>query len=174
MRQAGVTLFVFLFCAVTTVAEGEAKPVPPPPCSSDAYRAFDFWLGKWRVETPDGQLAGHNTVTSLEGGCLILEDWTSVQGGTGQSYNFYNPVSKTWRQVWVSQGGIIDYTGGLNEDGAMQLEGTIAYQSGTSAKFRGTWTPLEGGVVQQKLEQWDDEKEAWQNWFTGLYHPVKD
>ena len=115
-------LFVFLlFASFTQAAE--------PPCSNSEYRQWDFWLGSWRVESPDGVFQGNNNISAQEKGCLLLENWTGAQGGTGQSFNFYNSASNQWRQLWVSPGAIIDYSGGLTQDGSMRLEGHIAYPS---------------------------------------------
>ena len=108
------------------------------PCETADYQAFDFWLGEWQVRTPDGQPAGTNSITREEGLCLLVERWRSAQGGTGQSYNYYDPQGDKWRQVWVSQGAIIDISGGLTETGAMRLEGDIVYQAdgpGIAAAF---------------------------------------
>ncbi len=76
----------------------------PEPCGGEAFKQFDFWLGEWNVTTPDGTLAGENLITSEENGCLVLERWRSAGGGTGQSYNYFNPATEKWRQVWISQG----------------------------------------------------------------------
>ena len=84
------------------------QPAPPPPCQEDVYGDFDFWLGTWDVTTPAGQTAGVNVISELENGCLLLEEWTSAGGGTGQSYNFYDPGLKKWRQIWVSGGATSD------------------------------------------------------------------
>ena len=138
-------------------------------CENELYRQFHFWLGDWEVRTTDGVLAGTNSIRSAEGGCLVHENWQSANGGTGQSFNFYNPDTQIWRQVWVSPGTIIDYSGGLVE-GAMVLEGTITYhQNGQSFPFRGAWIPQENGEVKQKLEQWNPETKSWDDWFTGIY-----
>lgn len=151
----------------------QPAPSPPPPCTSEEFRAFDFWLGNWNVTTPQGQQAGHNTITSEAAGCLLIEHWQGVQGGSGQSYNFYDATTRQWRQLWVSPGVIIDYAGGL-VDGAMQLEGEISYQNtGAREKFRGRWIPLENGNVRQELSQWNREIQAWDDWFTGIYAPLE-
>ncbi len=140
------------------------------PCETTEYQAFDFWLGEWQVATPDGQQAGKNSITREEGMCLLVERWQSVQGGTGQSYNFYDPQSGQWRQVWVSQGIIIDISGGLTAEGAMRLEGDIVYHAdGRTAPFVGQWTPNADGTVTQAFTQWDAETETWKPWFTGIY-----
>lgn len=162
--------FIFAFCTASAVsAQSPAPTPPPPPCQEDVYRDFDFWLGDWEVTTPSGQVAGTNKITSQEYGCLIVEEWTNTGGVTGQSYNFYDPGTKQWRQVWVSGGATIDYAGGLNDQGEMVLEGTISNRNGTTAPFRGTWTPNEDGSVRQYFQQYNAETEEWDDWFTGIY-----
>jgi hypothetical protein len=151
----------------TLITQTQQTP-PPLPCQTEVYRAFDFWLGDWEV-TSNGQTAGRNVITSEENGCLILEKWTSASGNTGQSYNFYDPAMKKWRQVWVSGGATIDYSGGLNDAGEMVLEGEIAYRNGNTAPFRGTWTLQDDGTVKQYFQQYNAETEAWDDWFTGIY-----
>jgi len=156
------------------VSDAPASPqAPPPPCASAAYHQFDFWLGEWRVTAPNGQFAGHNSITREEAGCLLLETWTSANGTTGQSYNYYNPETGKWRQVWVSAGALIDYAGGLTETGSMKLVGTITYHAGAqTAPFTGEWTPNADGTVTQHFEQYNAETDDWATWFTGIYTPI--
>lgn len=167
MRRVGFLLvagFTAMGCAHAQDAE------TPPPCSGEAFHQFDFWIGDWDVSTPDGTFAGNNSITSEESGCLLVERWTSVNGGTGQSYNYYNPATEKWRQVWVSTGAMIDYEGGLTESGSMKLEGVITYvASAQAADFTGEWSLNEDGTVTQHFEQYDAEKDEWVTWFTGLY-----
>lgn len=171
--------FAFLACFGLTLgsyasAQDTGTASPAPPCSQEAYKQFDFWLGTWEVTTPDGAVAGINEITREEGGCLILETWTSATGGSGQSYNYYNPASDKWRQVWVSSGFIIDYEGGLTETGSMKLAGTITYTaSALEADFTGEWSLNEDGTVTQHFEQYDPEKEEWSAWFTGTYTKIE-
>ena len=170
-RRTGVlaaAACAFLTCAFAT-GGACAQTKATPPCQDEIYRAFDFWIGAWEVTTPDGKIAGDNLIESAEAGCLIVERWRSAGGGTGQSYNFYDPGLEQWRQVWVSPGATIDYAGGLNDAGEMVLEGTINYHAGTSAPFRGVWTPLEDGRVKQHFDQYDLQAEEWKPWFTGFY-----
>ena len=113
------------------------------------------------------ELAGRNQIVSLHGGCLLMENWTSVNGATGSSMNFYDPNLQQWRQIWVSGGTVIDIAGGL-EDTSMRLTGTITYLAeGTSLPFRGIWTPLVDGRVRQFFEE--QREGRWQVWFEGFY-----
>jgi hypothetical protein len=168
-HTAAILTASLAYAAPVLAQNQTAQTPPPPPCQEDVYRAFDFWLGTWDVTTPDGQTAGVNVISKQENGCLLLEEWASAGGSTGQSYNFYDPGLKKWRQVWVSGGATIDYAGGLNDDDAMVLEGDIHYRNGTKFPFRGTWTPNDDGSVTQYFQQYNPETEEWADWFTGIY-----
>ncbi len=155
------------------------------PCMYDEkYREFDFWLGEWEVYgtlDKSGPKAGHNSITRAEQGCLILENWQGAGGTTGMSMNYYDGIKGQWVQRWVSGGGtVIDYAGGLIEqDGknAMRLVGKIYYASDLQQPqirdFRGTWSSLDDGVVQQFFEESIDGGETWYPWFKGFYFPIK-
>ncbi|MEZ6002074.1 hypothetical protein [Hyphomonas sp.] len=154
--------------ASQTVATPPAPP--PPPCQDEIYHAFDFWLGNWDVYDPAGNLVGTNSITSAESGCLLIEHWTNTGGGTGQSYNFYDPGTGQWRQLWVSAGSIIDYSGGLTEEGVMRLEGEIHAQgTGAVAPFTGEWTPNDDGSVTQHFRQQSTDTGEWSDSFVGRY-----
>jgi len=141
------------------------------PCRyDDAFREFDFWLGDWDVHLPDGQYAGSNTISRDEAGCVLNENWVDARGGTGSSINYVDKRTGEWVQVWNSESGTqIAVRGGL-ETGGMRLEGEIHYvASGTTASFRGLWTPLDDGRVRQFFEQSSDGGETWTPWFEGYY-----
>lgn len=170
MRFQMVVLTAFLWAATSPVSTVRAQEqAPPAGCNTPEYRQFDFWLGRWEV-TVDGKQAGDNVISKEEGGCLIVERWADVAGGTGQSYNYYEPHSKSWRQVWVSDYMTIDYSGGFDDDGSMVLEGHVVYRhNGQRVPILGRWTPLEDGTVRQYVEQFDDTKGAMVPIFTGIY-----
>lgn len=167
------TAFIAAFASAAVLSvDTAASQTPPqtlPPCSADIFRQFDFWVGEWEVFTPDEQKAGENVITVEENGCLLVERWTSAQGGTGQSYNYVDLATNKWRQIWVSAGGTIDYSGGLNKAGAMALKGEIAYPGGTTAPFKGVWTLQDDGTVRQHFLQYNAETEEWDDWFIGIY-----
>ena len=144
------------------------------PCLyDDAFRAFDFWLGEWDVHVASGQYAGRNSIRSEESGCVITEHWVSASGSTGSSINYLDKRSGEWVQVWNAEGGSqIDIRGGMTDEG-MRLSGQIHYVgSGTTADFRGLWTPLEDGRVRQFFEQSNDGGATWQPWFEGFYSRI--
>ncbi|MEO1475470.1 MAG: hypothetical protein AAFS13_03735 [Pseudomonadota bacterium] len=150
------------------------EAVPPPPCSEPVYSDFDFWLGTWEVTNQDGVVQGQNTITKEEYGCLVLERWTSANGGTGQSYNYVDPLSGKWRQVWVSAFSNIDYEGGKTEAGGIRLEGEITQRDGSQYPFVGEWIPRDDGTVLQIFHQYNPETKSWDEWFAGIYTRLED
>ena len=168
-------LRTFLLAAILLLFGQAAaqQATPPPYCESgNGFTDFDFWVGEWDVYSNDDdrQLLGTNRITKHHGDCLLKEDWQGAGGSSGFSINYFNSVTGAWRQVWVSNGYSIDYTGGLNDSGAMVLEGTIFnYASEAKQKFRGTWTPRDDGTVVQRFDIYNAENDAWSVWFEGLY-----
>jgi hypothetical protein len=58
---------------------------------------------------------------------------------------------------------------GAIEQSAMVLLGNVYDFSGSSAKFRGTWTPDSDGSVRQFFEQYNEESKSGDAWFNGRY-----
>lgn len=169
MRIGGAVLLVSL----ATLA-GAAAQTPPKVCMDEpAFRQFDFWVGDWDVyNNANDVLVGRNRIESRENGCVLVEKWASSSGGTGMSMNYYDSLTGKWRQVWIASNYSIDIEGGLNQEGAMVLEGRLHnYRSRRSFEFRGTWTPNEDGTVRQFFEQMNRESREWQVWFDGRYEP---
>ena len=138
--------------------------------TTKGFQDFDFWVGEWNVFTTEGVKIGENSISKQEQGCLILEKWHDISGGTGQSYNYFNPETKKWRQVWVSSVMIIDYQGGLTKDGAMELVGEVLfYKNNQKAKLLGRWSKQSDGSVRQYFAKYDPKKEKWIPMFVGIY-----
>lgn len=141
------------------------------PCQQDeAFSEFDFWVGDWVVHGAAGGLAGTNSITKEERGCVLLEHWTNTAGGTGQSINYVDKISGEWVQVWNSEGGSqINIRGGITDEG-MLLVGTLhTVGNNSTIPFRALWTPLPDGRVRQFFEQSTDEGQTWTTWFEGFY-----
>jgi hypothetical protein len=160
--------------AAPTPGAAPAGPVPLQPAVCEGpgrRREFDFWLGSWEVRDAKGAVVGHNRIEAIHGGCAVLESWRSTSGTAGSSLNFFDPARSKWRQIWVDRSaGIVDLEGGLVGE-AMVLEGTTLQPDGSTARMRGTWTPLPGGEVRQVFEQ-ADAAGAWTVGFDGMYSRV--
>lgn len=141
------------------------------PCEhNEAFRAFDFWAGDWEVHGPDGAYAGSNSIRRAERGCVLIENWTSVSGGTGMSINYLDDITGEWVQIWNAEGGSqIHIRGGMTDEG-MRLVGTLhTVGDGRTLPFRGLWTQLDDGRVRQFFEQSTDGGATWTPWFEGFY-----
>lgn len=148
-----------------------AMSVQAYPCEhKEGFSDFDFWLGEWEVHVANGAKAGSNVIRKAERGCVLIENWTNVRGGTGMSVNYLDLTTNEWVQIWNAEGGSqINVRGGLTKDG-MRMEGHIHYVgNGTTAPFRALWTPLPDGRVRQFFEQSNDGGETWTPWFEGFY-----
>jgi hypothetical protein len=147
----------------------------PPTCEDSAlHRQFDFWIGRWNVYAANGAYGGSNTIEPGANGCVLHEHWTNANGGTGHSLNWVDAETSEWRQIWVGTRYQIDYSGGLDEEGAMVLEGVITYarpEGPVSFDFRGAWTPLEDGSMTQYFQQWNPQTESWADWGLLTYVP---
>jgi hypothetical protein len=142
----------------------------PPGCSGMEHRQFDFWLGDWTVTDSAGRATlGTNLVTQEEGGCLIHEHWHGSRGGTGQSFNFYDPSQRQWEQVWVASGGGVLRLLGHLEGTSMILEGDSASPTGVSMRNRVAWIPQTDGRVRQYWRTSTDGGKTWQVSFDGWY-----
>lgn len=159
-------MHVFLLAAVLLASQ--AQPSQPPSCSAPEHRQFDFWLGEWVVHGPKGGQAGTNRIEKVENGCAIQENWTAANGTTGRSLNVYEPVSKSWIQVW-SGGGMVLLLRGAYDGEKMVMEGESVGQSGGVVRDRITWSRLPGGKLRQLWEQSADGGKTWTVAFDGTY-----
>ena len=156
------------FKELTARADRQSRPCEFTP----EYRQFDFWIGDWDVKTQQGQTAGTNTIQRLENGCLILENWTGSQGGTGKSINFYNASTSKWRQTWVSStGGVTEYEGSY-KDGAMRYEGE-SIANGAKLMLRLTFFNASPDRVRQLAEQSADGGKTWTTTYDFMYFRTK-
>lgn len=139
------------------------------PCSDAPFREFDFWAGEWNVHDAEGRLAGVNTIAREENDCVLVERWRSASGGTGQSFNYYDPAAGKWKQLWIGLGLLLHMEGGPHE-GGMRLEGPLQYLGqGRTTLLRGTWSRLPDGRLRHFFEESADGGATWTTWFEGFY-----
>lgn len=160
----------FLAAAAILFAAGIAAAAEPPPdCRGAEYRQFDFWIGAFDVQTPDGEIAGHNVIEPTLDGCVLTEHWLGADGSEGRSINFYDRREQRWNQVWIdARGGVLRLAGGI-ADGSMLLEGTTPDKDGGARRHRIRWTPLPDGSVRQHWESSTDDGATWATVFDGNY-----
>ena len=163
--------------ALTPAARAQSStPAPAPvkrrvsPCPTDTNRhRFDFWIGEWNVETPDGKPAGHSVVQAISGGCGLLENWTDMNGGTGKSINAYNPASRSWQQFWVGEfGAVTEYRTSEWRGDTLTLHAQ-SQLGGQSAELRLSFNPRPDGSVRQFGEQSLDGGKTWTTSYELFY-----
>jgi tetratricopeptide (TPR) repeat protein len=141
------------------------------PCNTEHYRDFDFWLGKWDV-TPAGlpSATAKSSITSVQGGCAVLEEYQTQSGFSGMSINFYDSTTEMWHQSWMGNGGGAVHLQGNLIDGAMVLSDAdllVSEKAGTINRV--TWSLLDDGRVRQHWESSSDKGETWTTSFDGYY-----
>jgi hypothetical protein len=162
-RRTALILMLSPLTAAPLGAQQQAQA-----CQAEEHRQFDFWLGDWRVHTPDGKEAGTSRITRVSNGCAVLEEWRSAAGPPGVSINFYDARSRTWNQHWVGGGGMILHLAGALRDGAMVLSGERDTPSGRIAD-RIRWERQPDGAVTQTWETSSDGGRTWTTAFVGRY-----
>jgi hypothetical protein len=158
---------LLLMAAAAATAQQEA------PCTTPQHRQFDFWAGSWEVTTPDGKVAGTNTIRSILNGCVLEESWEGAGGSIGKSFNMYYARDHQWHQSWVDGAGRrLDLAGGLDDGGRMVLSGRMPGPDGAEVLHEISWEDLGDGTVKQHWRVSRDGGEAWQDAFVGIYRPA--
>lgn len=136
------------------------------PCVYDEKaREFDFWLGDWDVR-PRGSPAAppsRNTITSIHGGCVLLETYVSGLY-TGQSFNMRDPSVGKWNQTWVDKGGGLHVYYGEVRDGNMYYEGEMPDPTAPTTRrlrTRQTFFRIAADTVRQFSESTRDDGKTW-------------
>jgi hypothetical protein len=139
------------------------------PCEDSAESTqFDFWVGEWDVQTPQGQHAGNSSIQKILGSCVLLENW-SGGGLDGKSFNIYNRNLNQWQQYWVdSSGRVTVYTGSL-VDGEMHYIAEAGPQNGSQVARKMTFSKLGPGKVRQLGEFSNDGGKTWSTAYDLIY-----
>jgi hypothetical protein len=146
----------------------EAGPTSKP-CASPEHRRFDFWIGEWRVVSPDGRPAGTNRIEKILGGCALQENWTGEGGMNGRSLNSYDARTGRWQQTWVDDRGDVLLLEGGWRDGKMILEGTRPGKGRQTVLNRISWVRRDRDRVRQLWEVSVDGGKRWKVVFDGAY-----
>ncbi|MBK7351855.1 MAG: hypothetical protein IPI92_18540 [Gemmatimonadetes bacterium] len=140
-----------------------------PACQAAGYRAFDFWLGRWRVVAPDGAPAGRSEITPALEGCAVLETFA---GGQGRSLSAPDPGTGTWHQDHVDHAGLtLRLLGGPDGQGMRMEDSVRVIRNGPSLRSRFAWRPDGGGTVRQTWWFSTDGGATEQVNFDGRYLP---
>lgn len=144
------------FQAVMAAVQKNAKPCD----GAEVNQQFDFWVGEWDVQTPQGQHAGNSSVQKILGGCVVLENWNGG-GLDGKSLNIYNASLKKWQQYWVDTSGRATLYTGEVTGGEMRYIAEAGAQNGPQVARKMTFTKLSPDKVRQLGEMSTDGGKTW-------------
>ena len=143
-------------------------------CCSEAQRALDFWIGEWTVSDTSGKEVGQNTISLIEDGCALEENWKGKKGATGTSLNYYNKNDSTWNQVWVDNKGIVLNLKGNIENGSMILKSDTLHDIRCGNYLNQiSWKLNSNGTVTQKWEMVTTNGQVISTVFYGIYRKKK-
>ena len=150
-----------------------AAKITQPCVGAPEHRQFDFWIGEWSVKTPQGQPAGDSSIQLILGDCVLLENWTGLAGGSGKSFNFYNPAIGKWQQTWVdSRASVTEYKGEFS-NGEMRFLAESATPGGGRMLQRLTFFNQGPDQVRQLGENSTDDGVTWNTGYDLTYFRKK-
>ena len=76
-------------------------------------------------------------VNRILDGCVIHEDYQSVEGHKAESFSIYDASRQVWHQSWVTNRGHLLIIEGNLQDGAMVLAGMDQTAAGEERRVRG-------------------------------------
>ena len=138
-------------------------------CCSPQHAQFDFWVGEWEVFNETGDKIGENLVEKLEDNCIVNENWTGSNGGTGKSYNYYDPSDSTWNQLWLSNSGTILKLKGVASYNKMTLKSELTQGKKGEYYNQIAWIKNEDDTVTQLWEIYDPKGNLLNEAFKGIY-----
>lgn len=135
-----------LYCLIIFISFSSFAQESDCACCTTKHSQFDFWVGDWEVFNEKGE-----------------------KGGTGKSYNYYDPSDATWNQLWISNSGNILKLKGKAELNKMILKSEPV--DGKKGRYYNqiTWTKNMDGSVTQLWEIYDLDGNLLSNTFKGIY-----
>ncbi len=141
-------------------------------CTAPEYNRLNFWLGDWDTYEADGKgpSEASNHVTSILGGCAILERYEGTDGHIGESMTVYDASRNVWHQTWVTNQGHLLVLEGHFNGFMLTLEGSEMSNNHKQELIRGTWLPQLDGVRETAYISKDGGK-TWSIDFDILFKP---
>jgi hypothetical protein len=146
-----------------SVIEGAKKNATPCVYAPES-RQFDFWVGDWEVHdnTQNQMLVGSSHVERILNQCVIFENWTGNFGGSGKSFNAWNPELACWQQNWMDdKGGVTNFTDGRWDGTKLVFLADKKDSNGKPVKNRLSFFALGPDQVRQFSEQSRDGGATW-------------
>ena len=147
--------------------DGVANPCRGRP----EFRQFDFWIGEWAPQNPQGVTVGTSSIQLILGSCVIFENWNTPVS-SGKSFNLFDVRDGKWHQTWVdARGNITHYVGGMEGDKMVLVSEAVT--NGRKTFNRMTYSKLDSGNVRQHGESSADDGKTWTTTFDFKYVRAK-
>lgn len=147
------------------VQGGAVRAQRPAGCTSAEHRQFDFWVGEWDVMPSGGSgqtIIAESSITLIDQGCVIMEEWRPFRGAHGHSLNMYDTADSKWHQTWMAASGLRTEYAGTFENGAMYLDALTPLPGvPANARSRMNFQQVDANTVRQWGEQFDDAAQRW-------------
>jgi tetratricopeptide (TPR) repeat protein len=137
------------------------------PCKyNKVYKKLDFWLGEWDVYT-NGNKSAESSITKSEGGCTLHEDYRTLGGFDGRSFNYYDPQDSLYTQIWIDKfNSIIRFKEEQASEGVLVMRANSADGNLIRMSYE---FDKENDTVLQTMEASSDQGKTWTSNFTGTY-----
>ena len=142
----------------------QARKNETPCMYAHESRQFDFWVGDWEVHdnTQNQMVVGSSHVERILNQCVIFENWTGTFGGSGKSFNAWNPELLCWQQNWMDdKGGVTNFTDGRWDGTKLVFLADKKDSNGKPVKNRLSFFALGPDQVRQFSEQSRDGGTTW-------------
>lgn len=140
------------------------------PCLyNERLKEFEFWVGEWNVYTTLGNKAGDSKIEKILNECVIMENWTNINGRKGKSFNVINSNTGNWEQTWVDDSGnITEFKKGKIQNNALSFIAEDKDQKNQMQYQRLTFFKNADGTVRQ-LGEISGNGTDWQISYDLLY-----
>lgn len=161
------------FAAIALALMAGPAMAGSPACTAPQYRQFDFWLGSWKAYDNGGKgpYIAKDDLTTLLGGCVVLERYRQNDGHDGNGVTIYDATRDLWHQTWVTNSGQLLILEGKFKDGALTMSGDNLDKDGKRVWYRVSWkqqTAGKSGVRETAFTSKDGGK-SWQAEFDILF-----
>jgi hypothetical protein len=172
-RPCRISLLFLLSSLFLAGCSAAGQPEHKSACTAPEYRRFDFWVGDWDAfEAGGASPVARLKVDRIHDGCVLLEQYTGVDGHRGESFSIYDQSRKIWHQTWVTNRGELLTIEGSFKDREIVLTGADRSADGKKRLVRGVWKPEAAGVRETAVRSLDGGK-TWKPWFDLDFRPHK-
>lgn len=134
-----------------------------PISQRNVYRQLDFIVGRWFLDSPDGQPIGSAEFAGASGEYALVGKCADNKRATNSIVLAYcDPATSQWQQVWVDDhGSVTRLTGQPSYGGTLIFEGEMTTADGRSFTSRLVFDQATDGTIHVSLMSSSDGGDRW-------------